>query len=329
MRKTTTLLSAGTLLGAGLAVLMIIIPSVAAAQFAADAQPHTLRQAMKRKALADLAEGDSGLVAGPLSACTTDQALFISATSLTADHAQAGENYRIRKLPGNAVDVETVTADESAYPRLKMALGLALTGRESDCASLMLPENNLLRVAAIDGAASASALLERSGAFEEKPIDPAGPSAATPTGQSAQDQLRGWKLTREAAKGGVLTALVATLEPRSQASGDTETPQLKLRCENDAVTLSIRTANTKWQGRPEVTLRIAEGRVTAYRWRTSEDGHEVGLWSSAESIPFLEKLPDNTGLFARIRDAGSVYAEFDLGDLAKALERIRNDCTTQ
>lgn len=305
----------------GLAALIFWLPTAALAQFAVDAEPQALRQALKRTTLSDLTEGESALVAGPLRACVRDRALFVPTYLPTAEQAAEGENYRVRRLAENAVEVETVTTDERLHPRLKIALGLALTGIETDCARLFLPEDRLFRVATIDGETNATALLKRLGVLEEAQ-EAAPPPPAEPT--PATEPPRGWRFSEEVAEGGVHAALVATLDPRT--AEDPAAPRLRMRCENGVVSLSIGSDAITWESRTEVTLRIGEGKVTAHRWRPGTDGKAVGLWTSAEAVPFIRKLPDDTGLFVRLRDRNPLYVEFDLGNLSQSADRITKAC---
>ena len=311
-----------------LTALVLGHPVTALAQFAVDSETPALRQALHRVALADLSEGDSILVAGALPACIRDRALFIADTPLSSNFPQTGENYRIRRLAENALAVETVTTDEALFPRLKMALSLALSASESDCARLSLPDSRLLRIATLDGASSASELLARMGDTAAADLqDPAPHTAAAPN-TPPPEPPHGWHFSEEVAKGGVRVALVATLDPRpAAANGENPViPRLKMRCENDAISFFVSADTAVWDERTEVTLRIDNGKVATYRWRTADDGTGVGLWSTAEAVPFLKKLPDNAGLFLRLRDRNLIYAEFDLANISQSLQRIEKAC---
>ena len=309
--------------------LVLGLPATALAQFAVDSEAPALRQALHRAALADLAEGDSILVAGPLPVCVRDRALFVADTPLSSNFPQAGENYRIRRLAENALALETVTTDEGLFPRVKMALGLTLSASLTECARLALPENRLLRIATLDGAVSASELLARVGAAEAVDLPPVPPNQiATAPNTPPPEPPHGWHFSEEVAKGGVHVALVATLDPRPvAASGESAAiPHLKMRCENDAISFFVGSDTVTWDERTEVTLRIGNGKVATYRWRTAEDGKGVGLWSTADAVPFVRKLPDNAGLFLRLRDRNLIYAEFDLANIGETLKRIEKAC---
>lgn len=315
-----------------LVALFLGLPATALGQFAVDSEAPTLRQALQRVALADMAEGDSILVAGSLPVCIQDRELFVADTPLSSSFPQSGENYRIRRLADKAVAVDTVTTDDTRFPRMKMALGLALSASESDCARQSPDGSRLLRIATLDGASSTSELLARVGAIDapDGQGPPTTPPAQTTAAQSAAPPvtIQGWRFSEEVAKGGVHVAHVATLDPKPVATSETSAviPRLKIRCENDTISFFVSSDTVTWDERAEVTLRIGNGKVATYRWRRAEDGKGLGLWSSAEAVPFVKKLPDNTRLFLRLRDRNLIYANFDLADLSQSLHRIEKAC---
>lgn len=303
------------------ATLCAALPHAALAQFAMDAERQILRRATGLSTLEDMAEGESRLVARALGACMLNGALFVPANRPIAENPAEGANFRIKRLPENGVEIETVTTDETAFPRVKMALDMVLAGRESDCTRLPLPDGQLYRIASIDGAVKASELLQRAGVSQEElataetfPSPPPPPPHA-------------WRIAEEEAEGGAQT-LLATLKPRSPIASEFEevSPLLAMRCENGKVSAFVTSGDIIWDKRPEVTLRINDGAVTTHRWLASEDGKSVGLWSSEEALPFLATLADNGALFMRLRDRNLIYVEYDLANASETAARIKQAC---
>ena len=80
---------------------------------------------------------------------------------------------------------------------------------------------------------------------------------------------------------------------------------------------------------PIVSYRIDKGAaVKNQRWSAANDDTGVGLWKSAQSVPFLKKLAEGSDFFIRVEQSvfGTTEASFNLAEIKDALKPIREAC---
>jgi hypothetical protein len=80
--------------------------------------------------------------------------------------------------------------------------------------------------------------------------------------------------------------------------------------------------------RNSVNYRFDNTQPRLSAWRPSADSSGVGLWTTTATKAFVLQAKGKSSLFFRVQNDsfGSLYAEFQLGDMTSGLEHIRSRC---
>jgi type VI secretion system protein VasI len=78
----------------------------------------------------------------------------------------------------------------------------------------------------------------------------------------------------------------------------------------------------------EVTYRVDKNSTETLRFSESDDNRSLGLWTSENSVPFLQSLKDSETLAARIKPYSDepFVAFFDTSGFNAAVTPVANAC---
>lgn len=307
------------------ALFVLITPTIAFPQFTVDAERKEVRRAMGETAIEDLVIGEVGIV-GYLSSCTRDKILYIPSNfTITEGPAKYGHSYRVKRLQNEAVEIESVTADELENPKKPMALDLVLSGIERDCSSTELSNIQMLQVKSIDGAASAAELVAKYETENEPKPEVERPAKQYPQSTTLTPE---WSITEESALLDDSKKVSGLLLPVSNSSTGvgSSSVYLAIRCEENTTSFIIITDMFMTSDQPEVIFRLGAAPAETQRWTRSSDYKAVGLWTGPTAIPFIKKLTNNEKLYVRLRDKDRVEAQFNLSNVDDVIKKVRSAC---
>jgi type VI secretion system protein VasI len=101
---------------------------------------------------------------------------------------------------------------------------------------------------------------------------------------------------------------------------------LLMRCSENTTSIILSTDMFLINESVSVTARLGQEPASTSRWERATNYKAVGLWSGAKSIPFIRRLTEHDKLVVRIQDRDRLDAEFDLGDVKGAAQKIASAC---
>jgi type VI secretion system protein VasI len=101
---------------------------------------------------------------------------------------------------------------------------------------------------------------------------------------------------------------------------------LLLRCHENKTSIVLSTNMFMMDDGVSVTTRLGEEKATTSRWTRSSDYKAVGLWDGGKAIPFIRALATKNTLVVRVEAKDRLDAEFDLGNVAEAAQKVAGAC---
>jgi len=138
---------------------IFIAASPASAQFRIEESPEALRKIEGSMAIEDLAVHEKGIISfAPL--CSVDGVLFMDGSARLQEKASDyGTSFRVQRLQGNKLAMETMRGSKVTDPQGKVFAGLLERALRATCDNARVPEDRRFAVESIDGQTRSSELL--------------------------------------------------------------------------------------------------------------------------------------------------------------------------